>query len=82
MQLKTFLKAIEIISVNHSTRIYINKPHNGFVGELGSSKFTIDISDCCGAVINNLKENGFNLSMKNGLTSVDYFGSSLEKCGH
>jgi hypothetical protein len=74
MKKEAFLKAIEIISVNHSTQIYINKPDNNFVGSLGSSEFSIKITNCCPSVINNLIKEGYLLSMKDGYTSVSYYG--------
>tara|TARA_R110002012_G_scaffold1725_1_gene8391 strand:+ start:210 stop:437 length:228 start_codon:yes stop_codon:yes gene_type:complete len=73
MKHENFMKAMDILSKNHSTQLYINKPHDNYVGELGSEKFTIRIKDCCGAVISNLMNAGFSLSMEDGLTSVsDY----------
>lgn len=74
MKKEAFLKAIEIISVNHSTQIYINKPNGNFVGSLGCTEFTIKITNCCASVINNLIKEGYSLSMQDGYTSVRYYG--------
>ena len=74
MKESQFLKAITILSINHSTKILINKPNNGHVGNLGSTEFTIDIIDCCASVMNNLIDKGYYLSMKDGLTSVNSLG--------
>ena len=74
MKESQFLKAITILSINHSTKILINKPNNGYVGNLGSTEFTIDIIDCCASVMNNLIDKGYYLSMKDGLTSVNHYG--------
>ena len=72
-----FLQALEIISRNHSTQIYINKPYGNFVGdEIGTTEFTIRIKDCCAKVMSNLVEAGFSLSMEDGLTSVNNYGFS------
>ena len=74
MNKQDFLEAMEIISENHSTKIEIN--HVGSdkcVGDIGRSNFTIHITDCCGAVITNLKLNSYILSMKNGKTSINKF---------
>ena len=74
MKLNNFLKAIEIISENLSTQLYINKPYDNFGGNLGNTEYSIRIKDCCAKVINNLIEAGFSLSMKDGLTSVNDWG--------
>ncbi len=71
MKLKNFLEAIEIISANHSTQLFINKPYDSYVGELGKTEYSIRIKDCCASVMNDLIDAGFSLSMEDGLTSVN-----------
>jgi hypothetical protein len=71
-----FLQALEIISRNHSSQIYINKPYGETIGNLGATEFTIRIKDCCAKVMSNLLEAGYSLSMTDGLTSVNNYGFS------
>jgi len=73
MELKEFLSAITIIGKHHSTRLIINQPKNGHVGALGTSEWTIQITDCCASVFNKLLAEGFSLSMQNGTTSVNKY---------
>lgn len=73
MKANDFLKAIEILSSNHSTGIVVNQPRNGFVGDLGSKEFTIHITKCCVSVVNKLIEAGYSLSM------TESVGLSVEK---
>ncbi len=79
MKLTNFLKAIEIISKSHSTQLFINKPYNGNVGDLGVTDYNIRIKDCCGKVMSDLVDAGFTLSMKDGLTTVDDYGIKMLK---
>lgn len=73
MKLDNFLKAMTIMSENHDTKIVINHVNkNGQVSPILESP-TIQIIDCCGAVINALKKSGFSLSMQNGMMSIDDF---------
>lgn len=71
MKLTNFLKAMEIMSTNHSTQLFINKPYGNNVGDLGVTNYNIRIKDCCASVMNNLVDAGFTLSMTDGLTTVD-----------
>ena len=73
MKLQEFLKALEIISANHSTELIINKPVNNFVGDLGTTKFTLQIKNCCASVINKLLAEKYSVSMVDGLLSVDKY---------
>ena len=68
-----FLTAMKIISKNHTTKLIINKPWGSTIGNLGSTEFTIGITDCCASVFNNLTDEGFTLSMSDGITSVYYY---------
>ncbi len=69
-----FTRAIEIISEHHSSQITINKPKNGFVGDLGQSDWTIHINKCCHTVIAKLIQERFVLGMSEDGISVDYIG--------
>lgn len=73
MKLEHFTKAIELLTPYHSTELSINKPLDNFVGELGSKRWTIHITKCCPAVINDLIASGYSLGMdKNGLYVEKY----------
>ena len=61
-QIKNFLEAIEIISANHSTQLFINKPYDSYVGELGKTEYSIRIKDCCASVMNDLIDAGLYLN--------------------
>ena len=63
MDREQFFKVIEIISEHHSTEVVINEAVNGFVGELGRSKWSVTIKECCPSVIEKLIKEGFMLSM-------------------
>lgn len=64
MTKENYLKALEIISQNHSTEIKINLPSNGFVGDkLGNMEFNLTITKCCATVIDNLAGNGYSMYM-------------------
>lgn len=63
MDREQFYKVIEIISEQHSTEVVINEAVNGFVGELGRSKWSVTIKKCCPSVIEKLIKEGFMLSM-------------------
>lgn len=69
-----FLKAIAIIVKYHSTKMVINyvKP-NGSVGTVLEQP-TIHIIDCCAGLTEELINNGFFLSVGNGMVSVSHFG--------
>ena len=71
MKLDNFLKAIKIISANHTTEIIINnvKP-NGQVSPVLESP-TIHVINCCASVINDLKTAGFTLSIDKGKLCVE-----------
>ena len=68
-----FLNAIKTIAPYHTTKLYINKPYTNSIGQLGSKEFTIRIEECCGAVMTDLLEQGYSLSMKDGLTTVNKY---------
>lgn len=65
-----FLNAIKTIAPYHTTKLYINKPYTNHIGQLGSTEFTIRLEQCCAAVMTSLLEQGYKLSMKDGLTTV------------
>jgi hypothetical protein len=70
MNKSEFLTALSIIGQHHSTKVIINLPTNGHVGDLGHSQWTIHITDCCASVFNKLRAADFSLSMQNGMTSI------------
>lgn len=76
-----FMLALGIISANHTTQVVLNKPRTNFVGGLGQDEFSIHIQRSCAAVINNLKQYGYSLSMEEHGLCVDYFGNELPQKG-
>lgn len=63
MSIEQFNEAIQIISVNHSSVVKINTPINRFVSDMGQTFFRLHIIECVPAVVNNLIEADFMLSM-------------------
>lgn len=78
MKTVNFIKALEIISENHSTEISINyvKP-NGFV-DVGKSNPTLRIKSCCAGVVNRLHDAGYALSMDNGSLVVEDYSIRIK----
>jgi len=73
MKVEDFLEAIKIISKKHSTKLEINHVEpNGQVSKFLESP-TISITDCCASVINELKDAGYSLSMKDGKTILNRY---------
>ncbi|MBO5878222.1 MAG: hypothetical protein J6Q29_01985 [Alistipes sp.] len=69
MTREQFNKAMAIIAQHHSTEIKINMPKNHFVGDLGTTKWTIHITRCCPSVVTKLISDGFTCQMdENGLS--------------
>lgn len=62
-----FFLAIDIITEHHSTELIVNGPIKGFVDK---SIYRLQIRECVPSVINKLKEQGFMLSMQDGLLEV------------
>jgi hypothetical protein len=73
MKPKNFLKAIEIMTENHTNEIIINKS-TGHGSTTGDEKNpTLHIVHCTASTINKLMGAGFSLSMNKGFLSVaDY----------
>ena len=67
MKPTNFETAMGIISNFHSNTVIINKVTNGQVPK----DPTIHITNCVPACINALKDNNFNLAMKDGFLEVD-----------
>ena len=68
-----FITAIEILTINHSNEVIINKStgHGSTTGnELNP---TLHIRSCVASAVNKLIAHGFSLSMHEGLMSVDKF---------
>lgn len=66
-----FTEAITAIGQFHSTQLTINAPKNGFVGKMGADYWTIHITKCVPAVVDVLKNKGYNLSMNEDGLEVD-----------
>ena len=65
--LENLLKAVTILNNHHSNELVINKPkENGF-----ANVNNLFIKECVPAVINELKDAGFSLSMRGGMLEVD-----------
>ena len=73
MKREDYLKALEIVSGNHTTELVLNQSIDGFVGDLGCSKFTIHIKNCCVSVVDKLKNEGYSLSMCKFGLNVDKY---------
>ena len=63
MKEQDYFDALKIISQYHSTVISINKPKDGFVGDLGKNAFTLHMIRCVPGVVKELSHMGFRLSM-------------------
>ena len=63
------MNAIQICSGNHSTKITLNYVHDGFV----PNAWPLVIHNCCASVINELKDQGYSLSMHKGVLIVSKY---------
>lgn len=70
MKTTDFIKAIEIISANHSNEIVINKVKADRSCPSQDNP-SLHIKNCVPAAINNLLKAGYMLSMSDGLLVVD-----------
>lgn len=70
MTREQFNKAMAIIAQHHSTEIKINMPKNHFVGDLGTTKWTIHITRCCPSVVTKLICDGFTCQMDENSLAV------------
>jgi hypothetical protein len=71
MKATNFIKAVTILTENHSNEIIVNISR-GHISNTGNAENpTLHIKNCTASSINKLKEAGFSLSMDNGLLSVD-----------
>lgn len=73
MTKEQFTAAITAISRHHSTQLTINAPKNGFIGKMGTDYWTIHITKCVPAVVDVLKNMGYNLSMNEDGLEVDKY---------
>ena len=73
MKAVDFLKAVEILTKNHSNEIIVNKStgHGSTTGNEANP--TLHITNCTASAVNNLKEAGFSLSMNGGFMTVEKF---------
>lgn len=58
-----FNDVMHIVSRYHSTHIKVNMPKNNFVGNLGTSLYSIHISKCCAGLTKALHSAGYDLDM-------------------
>jgi hypothetical protein len=77
MKAQNFYLALDVLREHHSNEIIINKSfgHSSNTGSFESP--TIHITGCVGAVIKELISLGFLLSMEDGFTSVNDYGTVL-----
>lgn len=75
MKPENFIEAIRILTKNHSNRVIIN--HVKKFVDTNEHKPKLHITDCCASVIDELKDAGFALSMRNGMLSVDDYSKPL-----
>lgn len=73
MTLEQLTQVITSIARFHTTKITINQPLNGFVGNLGKTEYSMHITGCCAAVVDVLKTAGYNLSMDENGLNVDKY---------
>ena len=71
MKAKNFMRAVDICSKNHSTKVLINYVASGDTVRAGENNKTLHIIDCCASVVQNLFNDGFSLSLHKGMMSVD-----------
>lgn len=65
--------AVHICSQSHTTEIVINYTEPNGQVNLNPEVIRLHIKKCCPAVIEKLIENGYSLSMNNGLMSVNKY---------
>ena len=66
-----FAEAMAIIAECHTTEVLINKPKDGFVGDLGERTFSIHITKCCAGVVKRLCAKGYTLSLDENCLKVE-----------
>lgn len=66
-----FTEAIDIISRHTSTTIHVNGTLKHLIGNLGSTEFLIQITQCAPPLVNDLVKNGYSLSMTSEGLRVD-----------
>ena len=71
MKATNFIKAVTILTENHSNEIIVNIAKGHMTKTGNAENPTLHIKNCTASAINKLKEAGFSLSMDNGLLSVD-----------
>lgn len=77
MKAENFIKAIEIISKSHTSKVVINHVRPGKQVSPVLASPTIDITQCCAAVIDDLKSAGYALSMHDGMLYVEDYSIGL-----
>lgn len=61
-----FNQAIAVLAQYHTTKIMLNFPRNGFVGDMGRTYYRIHIHQCCPDCTKHLHAAGFDLQMGEG----------------
>lgn len=58
-----FLEVMTIAGRFHTTKISLNMPVNGFVGDLGAEKYRVHITKCCAGLTETLMLAGYSLDI-------------------
>lgn len=66
LTLEQFNQAIAVLAQHHTTKIMLNFPRNGFVGDMGRTHYRIHIHQCCPGCTKDLHAAGFDLQMGEG----------------
>lgn len=69
-----FIEVMGIIGRFHSTNVKINMPVNRFVGNLGTSQYSIHIAKCCAGLTKALFTAGYDIGMDDNGMSVFRIG--------
>lgn len=73
MKVEYFNFAIRIITFHHTSEIIINYTEPNGQVKNDPENPTLHIKNCCASVVRKLMENGYSLSMNNGLMSVNKY---------
>lgn len=69
-----FHKVMHIVSCYHSTHLKINMPENNFVGNMGTTLYSIHITKCCASLTKALHSAGYDLDMDDNGMNVYKIG--------
>lgn len=73
MNTPDFLKAIKLLTSHHSNEVVINKSTGNGSTTGDAENPTLHIRSCVGSVVKKLIEDGYSLSMNDGLMTVDKY---------